>query len=268
MEETYFILRNNEEKGPFNLTELTSFSLLPNDLIWIKGKSTSWQFPKDIAALPPSLHISNSSSEEIKIFSLAPTESPLHGHLIPKTFTYVEVPDVNEATAADENSEEINAEKLQQKADEIYQRILLFEKKKEEDKAIGKDMWQRPMMQKIDNWKENTSRRKHHILLARGAMLLCFLGIVAFIFWNTTANSETNARPAPQLKKYESQKLSEPYTLPIKNSINTVNFKQPLPQVNKETYNSSPSSVDEFIDSIENVLAKHDKHYKKNSIKK
>lgn len=47
----YLLLRNNQETGPHCIEQLGSIGLLPNDLIWIEGDSTSWKYPEEIEEL-------------------------------------------------------------------------------------------------------------------------------------------------------------------------------------------------------------------------
>jgi hypothetical protein len=59
----YLLLRNHQESGPYSIEELKSFPLKPEDLIWIEGKSTTWENPAEIAELK-SL-VQNSPENEI-----------------------------------------------------------------------------------------------------------------------------------------------------------------------------------------------------------
>jgi hypothetical protein len=48
---SYYLLRDNQESGPYTLAELKAKSLLTTDLIWVNGESKSWQYPSEIPAL-------------------------------------------------------------------------------------------------------------------------------------------------------------------------------------------------------------------------
>lgn len=47
----YRLLRNNKESGPYSADELIQMGLKAYDLIWEEGKSASWRYPCEIAAL-------------------------------------------------------------------------------------------------------------------------------------------------------------------------------------------------------------------------
>ncbi len=48
---TYVLLRKNKESGPFTLANLKSTGLLPDDLVWVEGRSGRWLFPGEINEL-------------------------------------------------------------------------------------------------------------------------------------------------------------------------------------------------------------------------
>src|SRR4051794_15112856 len=47
------LLRNNKESGPYSADELIQMGLKAYDLVWEDGKSASWRYPCEIAALKP-----------------------------------------------------------------------------------------------------------------------------------------------------------------------------------------------------------------------
>jgi hypothetical protein len=49
----YRLLRNNKESGPYSAEELIQLGLKAYDLIWEDGKSASWRYSSEIAALKP-----------------------------------------------------------------------------------------------------------------------------------------------------------------------------------------------------------------------
>jgi hypothetical protein len=49
--EQYYILRKNQESGPFTLKELKVMGLFADDLVWIEEESTCWKNPGEIEAL-------------------------------------------------------------------------------------------------------------------------------------------------------------------------------------------------------------------------
>jgi len=51
--QTYLLLRDNKQSGPFSFDELTAKGLKAYDLIWIEGKSAAWRYPSEIQELKP-----------------------------------------------------------------------------------------------------------------------------------------------------------------------------------------------------------------------
>ncbi|MBB1284282.1 DUF4339 domain-containing protein [Flavisolibacter sp. BT320] len=47
----YYLLRDNQEMGPYTLTELKGKTLFETDLIWVEGESTQWKIPTEITGL-------------------------------------------------------------------------------------------------------------------------------------------------------------------------------------------------------------------------
>ena len=48
---SYILLRNNKESGPFDLAGLQQQALLPTDLIWVECQSVCWLHPYEIKEL-------------------------------------------------------------------------------------------------------------------------------------------------------------------------------------------------------------------------
>ena len=49
--DTYLLLRNNKESGPYSLQQLVNFGLKPYDLVWLEGKSAAWRYPSEVDGL-------------------------------------------------------------------------------------------------------------------------------------------------------------------------------------------------------------------------
>ncbi len=48
---TYLLLRNNQETGPYELSDLLAQQLKAYDLVWVQGKSAAWRYPCEIDEL-------------------------------------------------------------------------------------------------------------------------------------------------------------------------------------------------------------------------
>jgi len=59
---TYLLLRNNKESGPFSLDDLIKMGIKPYDLVWVNGKSAAWRYPSEV--------------EELKMYAPVTEEQP------------------------------------------------------------------------------------------------------------------------------------------------------------------------------------------------
>jgi len=50
---TYRLLRNNKESGPYTAAQLISMGLKAYDLIWNEGKSAAWLYPGELPEFKP-----------------------------------------------------------------------------------------------------------------------------------------------------------------------------------------------------------------------
>ncbi|RYY58410.1 MAG: hypothetical protein EOO05_16555, partial [Chitinophagaceae bacterium] len=48
---SYLLLRNNKETGPYSLEDLLRAGLKPYDLVWVKDRSAAWRYPSEIDEL-------------------------------------------------------------------------------------------------------------------------------------------------------------------------------------------------------------------------
>ncbi|GAC1492003.1 MAG: hypothetical protein NVS1B13_22190 [Flavisolibacter sp.] len=51
MSNTYLLLRNNIERGPFTIDQLLQEQLVPEDLLWVEGKSREWKYLREVIDL-------------------------------------------------------------------------------------------------------------------------------------------------------------------------------------------------------------------------
>lgn len=56
---SYLLLRDNEERGPYSFEELQSLPLKRNDYVWVTGRSLSWERPADVPELNQLVHEDN-----------------------------------------------------------------------------------------------------------------------------------------------------------------------------------------------------------------
>ncbi|WP_207512796.1 DUF4339 domain-containing protein [Longitalea luteola] len=48
---TYLLLRDNKQTGPYTAEELAAKGLKPYDLVWLEGRSAAWRYPSEIEEL-------------------------------------------------------------------------------------------------------------------------------------------------------------------------------------------------------------------------
>ncbi|MGZ5287263.1 MAG: GYF domain-containing protein, partial [Flavisolibacter sp.] len=81
MYQSFLLLRNNEQTGPYTLEQLLQLNLKPFDLVWEEGRSAAWRYPGEIDSLQAcmmegpellcnSLHKEDLSKQESPVTSL------------------------------------------------------------------------------------------------------------------------------------------------------------------------------------------------------
>lgn len=269
--QVYIILRDNKEKGPYSLEELLQFSLKPHDLIWVEG-GASWRSPSEIEALKLNIPQNNPQRTEThsgRIFISYPKNSPATttgvASLKPEII-------IDNSASTVESEEELTAESLEIKADKIYQRVLAYNNQKQqhqESKAPEGAHTLQELKQEYALWqqgkkkKEKITKSKKRLLIQAG-----IAGIIASGLFIAIPNISAE------------KKTSKPTQLYITNTIVPVTTKAPnivTPQASNENQNITTSlivqgisltapvtgpkelSVDEFIDSVRQVMARQDR---------
>ena len=115
MPDTFRLLRNNKETGPFSLDELLQHSLKPYDLVWVEGKCAGWRYPSELEMLKPYLNEDNLQTEpSLSIQKQISTSSE-----IKNSVSQIPIVDSITETETITEEEEITAEALEKKANEI-----------------------------------------------------------------------------------------------------------------------------------------------------
>jgi hypothetical protein len=262
----YRILRNNKEQGPYSLDELVQLSLKPNDLIWIDGRSAGWRYPTEIEALKPYL-----AGQEPNLNKEAPTPSASTGHpasqntrMVQDTVNSQPVPAKTNTGGSPENPtevEELTEEKLQRKADEIYQRIQAYNLQNQQALENVQTKYARSLedlKQEYADWLHRKKDHKRFISNKRSVIAIGFLACIAIIFFFFTNRSRLTLTAA---KQTSTPIIKEPVAL--NKHINTDAPRKIISKVQKSENSPAESktlqkdqSVDEYIDSIEHILAK------------
>jgi hypothetical protein len=265
---TFRLLRNNKESGPFNLDELLKLSLKPFDLVWVEGKSAGWRYPSEIDLLKPYL-VENLSEQTSMVVEQVHSETN-EGRLVIKDIPKQEVvpipkqevvpiPAIPDPEMPSEE-EDITAEKLERKANEIYLRIQAYTKQKEQQEDDLQTRQARSLddlKQEYADWLHNKmdkkkSRGSKQVAIGIGIFLVGAAGYFLIDKMNTPDT------PRPVQASYF-----------MSNSANDAKASKQdalASKIKSAQAKHKELSVDEYIDSIERAIAKQDKQLAQNRI--
>jgi hypothetical protein len=65
MHPTYFLLRNNQESGPYTIDELLLQRLTTTDLVWVQGRTNAWCHPSELEELTVTYSINREKLREL-----------------------------------------------------------------------------------------------------------------------------------------------------------------------------------------------------------
>ena len=259
MQRIYRIFRNNKEMGPFGLEELEHLSLSPSDLIWVDGQSAGWRYPSEITTLKYNPAKTVVKSPEAKISQGPEAVSGQRSAALNNN-----APEAKNTFAQEPEPEEWNERKLEQKANELYQRVAAFTQSKNNQKESSQTKYARSLDDLKQEYADWLDRKKHKQLRTTTARNLLVLSVVILL---------TGAGFLLIYKNYH-----KTIVLPtavgsvsaISNKVTTANFQNPQrsssiqtdkPQaaVYKSTVGNAiqDDGVDQFIDSVEHVLSKN-----------
>lgn len=181
MHNTYLILRNNKELGPFSMEQLLELSVQPNDLIWVEGQSASWCYPADIPSLK-TYFAPETPKAETKTVAEKPAVTASH--------IYVRLPANTMHTVIEAGNA---GDTIEKKAEEIYQRIQAFAQQKQQQQAAGEpetgysrsltDLKEDYAAWYIKNNKKKEHRKQRRKLMVAALVLLIITMGFTFITW-------------------------------------------------------------------------------------
>jgi hypothetical protein len=251
MPDVFRLLRNNKETGPFSLEELLQHSLKPYDLVWVEGKCAGWRYPSELEILKPYLEETN--SENVKTFAVEKEIQPTR----PVSNREAETTVVVTETLPEED--EITAEAIEKKANEIYLRVQAYSKQKEQQGNFPQTKHSRSLddlKQEYADWlhkKKHKKLRSNKLNYLVPAIVILLIGFGSFFFFNK--NSDANVIPVKE-SYYLSHAVQKPgdYKKP-KNTRATISSTS-------QSFAKAPvkkqSTVEEFLDSVKKELAKQD----------
>jgi len=257
MHQIYRILRDNKEKGPLSLEELTQLSLKPTDLIWVDGQSAGWRFPSEITSLKPYVE----SNPEINVQKPIPAGTP-HPASQHARSAAVSMPAAPEP-ASNDAEEELTAEKLEKRANDLYQRIQAYSVNTAEQAEGVQTKYARSLddlKQEYADWLHRSKKksafatfRVNNTLVWVGCLLV--LALSAFlILGSPLSRKEMTLQQGENYVQNASTGKASPNKVPDISSSGSSGpgKKIAVPAIQKV------QSVDEFIDSINRVMAKNE----------
>jgi len=255
MAPNYRILRDNKERGPMSLEELLGLSLKPFDLIWVEGRSAGWRYPGEIESLKPYVQASPPTNETnpqplVQAAALVPPPSPPMEEMTP--------------SASSEKTEESEAgvlteEKLQARADAIYQKIQAFSSQQQIEEQGVQTKYARSLddlKQEYADWlHKKKEKRKFSVgsidkkLLIGGGLMACAVAFLFFLEQNKDEKiNTTERRNYISNASFNGDEVSQ-----AESSSSGEARHEMVAGIKKEEHKQS---VDAFIDSVEKVLAK------------
>jgi len=260
MQQVYRILRDNKEKGPFNLEELLQLSLKPFDLIWVEGRSAGWRYPSEIESLKPYLEGADLQKDLLttqrQVHPASQNTRPVINNAAPSMPQAI----TTEAAAPGEE-EEMTAEKLERKAAEIYMRVQAYAQKAEQQGEGVQTKYARSLddlKQEYADWLHKKKEKKKFALPGKRTALAVLASCVAVICcaWFFMSGTQKPA-DALALKKQPAVVQGAAFNPepPAKNKSyqpapEKIAVAASIPRIHDEL------SVDAFIDSVERVMSR------------
>ena len=262
-QQRFIILRDNKENGPFSLTELNHFALLPTDLIWIEGISNGWTYAKDTSILKPYLQ---SASQNIVALEEVADDKVKQGHELMENeveekakHIYVSMPNTNKVTII--NGKISLADRLEKKAQEIYKRVQAYNQQNtnqpiDAPKQFGVRTLN-DLRKQYTDWKIAKSKEKRYKNMFRVITLVAvaLLLVATYFTWMRTRNEAVflndeviRYSASPEGKSLLEVNEQPVHASPLPSGEDDVLIPEREPQ-------EEASSVDAFIDSVNNVLA-------------
>jgi hypothetical protein len=275
MPNTFRLLRNNKESGPFSLEELIQLSLRPFDLVWVEGKSAGWRYPSEIEVLKPYLEAQVPEEGRMVVEQVRADASEGRLVLMENSFQRPAIDGISicehfeekekETEKVNEEEEQITAEKLEKKANEIYLRVQAYTKQKEQDDQNMQTRQARSLEDlkqeyadwlhhKVDKKKSGTGRKEVMI-----GLVVFFTGVGGYLVLDKM-NSTDTPRPV-QASYFMSNSANDAKADNKESNTNLKNSSAAIDKTKKKQL-----TVDEFIDSVEKALAEQDQHLARNRI--
>lgn len=249
MGQTYILLRNNQEQGPYSFEDLLHCSLRPTDLLWKEGQ-IGWHFPSEVEelnALFPNNTIAQNPVSVTQRKELLFAAAGKKNAESPVSFGATQ-----DETEQEEN--ELTEEKLSKRADDLYRRIVM-QSLPVPEKRYAHTL--REMQKNYTDWLQKKERKhKAKLVQKKAAKIAGGIAIIAccaFYLQPWMHKAKKDALPSYAAMAPATISAKHDVKTNIANKENVVSVATSTPVENKVT---TTSSVDAFIDSIDKVLAR------------
>jgi len=275
----FTILSNNKEQGPYSLEEVLQLSLKPQDLVWEEG-SIGWRAPSEIITLQPYFNTKQTNpvksvTNTSRIFISYPKKTSAPPQL--NSLFQTDAPSTRE-------DGEPTAESLEIRAARMYQRVMAYNDQKQHDNESGGSdtvYSLQNLRQEYALWNQQQNKKEityPHLKLKKtwwlksGIASVIAIGIFIALRGTTFKDNE---RVTPQILKTNSifpvvsKKINnpEPAKSSVKQNISILSIQKDMAEKVDETI-PKELTVDEFIDSVRQAMARHDKLMNSSRFKK
>ena len=279
MPNAYRLLRNNKETGPYSLDELLQLSLKPFDLVWVEGQSAGWRYPSEIEILKPYMETAiQENSSAIQQIETSRVEAPvrnisdalvsnrdaqviraherMRNDVVPSIFSFEE-----QTAGKDEEEEEITAEKLEKKANEIYLRVQAYAQQKEQGQQGVETKHARSLddlKQEYAEWLHHSKQKKTFHISKKHIAVGAAVVVVAAAAYSFIGNSGSTEQIPVHHTYYLSNAVEKPGDYKKLKSNRTELKSTSTASAKADISTGKELSVDEFLDSVKRELAKQD----------
>lgn len=216
MHNTYLILRNNKEQGPYSIEQLLQLPVQPTDLIWVEGQSASWCYPADIPSLK-----SYFAPQQPVVATKTAADKPA----VTSSHIYVRLPANTAPPLFDLPN---TADTIEQKAAAIYERVQAFAQQKQQQQAAGEPeiAYTRTLTDLKEDyaaWFHKNKKKKEQRKLRNKVLVAAFFILIitsGFTFWLRPAKLPT--------QKVKLEALSATVKNTEKNVLPVTAFKKPV----------------------------------------
>lgn len=176
----FYLLRNNKQSGPYTPADAPQLNIIETDLIWVEGKSISWQHPAVVASIQNSVaEPSENKKAQNTALPQQPQSAPLSKHI------FVSMPS---GTSLEKDTQ---IESFEKKVQEAQERANLVDQPKENKKETIDTKYVRSLEEikaEYRLWLQQKSKQtfKRNIKPIVATLIILTLVAGAFIFIKTS----------------------------------------------------------------------------------